>query len=264
MPKQIDYPRASLKNCLALAEAVNDLGGECSAALVGDKLNKQHTSGAFKSLVGAAVKYSLVTNKAGQLKVTQLFRDIALAYDEEEGNQARRRAFLAPPLFKAIHERFSNKALPVAHFEKLLIREFRVPDQIASRIEGYFLEGARQCALLTEGNVLANYTISTADEIIENGKNGDEAENSAQNEKTAAQPANSSTTSAPQAINNQQIIDHHRHGEPDLDDKFTVRIKGPGMDSLIVINEEEDLLIVKAMLKKVEKRLAIEEEWGDE
>ena len=34
-----------------------------------------------------------------------------------------------------------------------------------------------------------------------------------------------------------------------------MRIKGPGIDSLIVVNEEEDLDIVDVMLKKVKKRL---------
>lgn len=264
MPKQIDYPRASLKNCLALAEAVNDLGGECGPALAGDKLNKQHTSGAFKGLIGAAVKYSLITNKMGQLKVTQLFRDIALAYDEEEGNQARMKAFLSPPLFRAIYDRFQSKTLPVAHFEKLLIREFGVPDQFASRVEGYFLEGAKQCGLLAEDNVLSGSHPNAADEVIENGKNGDDNEQSAAIEKPVPLPSITSATHSAPVGNSQPILEHHRHSEPELEGKFTVRIKGPGMDSLIVINEEEDLLIVKAMLRKVEKRLAVEGEWGDD
>ncbi|QXI53869.1 hypothetical protein [Pseudomonas alvandae] len=260
MPKQIDYPRASLKSCLAVAQAVNDLGGECSSALAGDKLNKQHTSGAFKGLIGAAVKYSLITNKLGQLKVTQLFRDIALAYDEDEGKQARMKAFLSPPLFRAIHDRFQSKTLPVAHFEKLLIREFGVPDQFASRVEGYFLEGAKQCGLLGEDNVLSSSHPNAANEVIENGKNGDDSEQSAPIEKTVALPSATSATHSAPAVNNQPILEHNRHREPELEGKFTVRIMGPGMDSLIVINEEEDLLIVKAMLRKVEKRLAVEDE----
>jgi hypothetical protein len=262
MPKQVDYPRASLKNCLVLAEAVNDLGGECSAALTGDKLNKQHTSGAFKSLIGAAVKYSLINHKAGQLKVTQLFRDIKLAYDEDESNQAKRKAFLAPPLFQAIYARFSNRPLPIAHFEKLLIREFEVPDQVASRVGGYFIEGAKQCGLLSEGNVLCS-DIPSTDEVIENGKSEDEIESSSSTESQPTQtgvlpygPLTGATHST--------SLDHQRTAELEPEGKFTVRIKGPGMDSLIVINEEEDLIIVRAMLKKVERRLAVADEWGDD
>ncbi|WP_192485548.1 hypothetical protein [Pseudomonas savastanoi] len=249
---------------MTLAEAINDLGGECGPALAGDKLNKQHTSGAFKGLVGSAVKYSLITNKAGQLKVTQLFRDITLAYDEEEGNQARKKAFLAPPLFRAIYDRFQSKTLPVAHFEKLLIREYEVPDPFASRVESYFLEGAKQCGLLTEGNVLSGSHPNAADEVIENGKSGDENEQAMPTENPVALPTITSPPHSAQAANSQPILDNHRHTEPELDGKFTVRIKGPGMDSLIVINEEEDLLIVKAMLKKVEKRLVVEDKWGDD
>ncbi|WP_423204050.1 hypothetical protein PGC34_20125 [Pseudomonas kribbensis] len=262
MPKLIDYPRASLKNSLVLADAVNDLGGECSVALAGDKLNKQATSGAFKALIGAAVKYSLVTNKQGQIKVTQLFRDIKLAYDEIETKSALKKAFLSPVLFKQICDRFEGKALPVAHFEKLLIREFGVPDLFASRLGGYFLEGAKQCGLLLEGNIIVQDS-NGADQVIE-----------AEKVETDPQVESHAIDSAPNAYESQEArpmssafrsenSDHHRTHELDQEGKFTIRIKGPGMDTLIVINEEDDLLIVRAMLKKVEKRLAVESDWEE-
>ena len=100
--------------------------------------------------------------------------------------------------------------------------------------------------------------------MIENGKNGDDNEQSAAIEKPVPLPSITSATHSAPVGNSQPILEHHRHSEPELEGKFTVRIKGPGMDSLIVINEEEDLLIVKAMLRKVEKRLAVEGEWGDD
>ncbi len=246
MPKQVDYPRASMKNCFGLADAVNDLGSECSAAMAADKLGKQHTSGAYKALVGAAVKYGLITNKKGQLAVTQLYRDIRLAYNEAEAEKETQKAFLKPPLFSDIFARFENKPLPVSHFEKLLIREFEVPDNFASRVGGYFLEGAKQCGILGDGNVLSRDN-DAANEIIENGNDDDEQQADSPPEKPKAGPSHE--------------ISHPAEEEG----KFSVRIKGPGMDSLIVVNEEEDLYIVKAMLKKVEKRLAIDdEEWGDD
>lgn len=246
MPKQVDYPRASMKNCFVLVDAVNDLGSECSAAMAADKLGKQHTSGAYKSLVGAAVKYGLITNKKGQLAVTQLYRDIRLAYNEAEAQKETQKAFLKVPLFSDIFARFENKPLPVSHFEKLLIREFEVPDNFASRVGGYFLEGAKQCGLLGDGNVLSRENDS-ANEIIENGNDEEQQEDRPTVEK--------------QKQNTLHEITHPAEEEG----KFSVRIKGPGMDSLIVVNEEEDLYIVKAMLKKVEKRLSIDdEEWGDD
>lgn len=246
MPKQIDYPRASMKNCFVLADAVNDLGGECSAAMAADKLGKQHTSGAYKGLVGSAVKYGLLTNKKGQLAVTQLYRDIRLAYNEAEAQKETQKAFLSPPLFKDIFTRFENIPLPLTHFEKLLIREFDVPDGYASRVGGYFVEGAKQCGLLGDGDILARSN-DAANEIIENGNDeSSEKEIEPEKGKKASRPVHDITHPAEE------------------EGKFSVRIKGPGMDSLIVVNEEEDLLIVKAMLKKVEKRLTIEDEEWDE
>lgn len=248
MPKQIDYPRASLKNSITVADAVNDLGGQCSAALAADKLGKQPTSGAYKALVGACVKYGLLSNKKGQLEISQLYRDIILAYDELEANRSRQKAFLSPPLFQAVFNRFENKPLPVSHFEKLLIREFDVQDQYASRVSGYFLEGAKQCGLLGDNDILSKIEEAAA-EVIENGDNDIETTESEEKE-----PGSIIT----------EPSKHHIAAHPaEENGKFSVRIKGPGMDSLIVVNEEEDLIIVRAMLKKVEKRLEAENEWGE-
>ena len=60
MPKIIDYPRASLSRALALAEAVDKLGGEASDASVADHMGNK-VGGAFNALVGAAVKFGLVS-----------------------------------------------------------------------------------------------------------------------------------------------------------------------------------------------------------
>jgi len=45
---------------------------------------------------------------------------------------------------------------------------------------------------------------------------------------------------------------------PVSSDKFSVQITGPGINSVIEINEEEDLIIVEAMLKKVSKKVFAE------
>lgn len=249
MPKQIDYPRASMKNSLALCDAVNDLGGECSIEMAAEKLGKQPSSGAYRALVGAAVKYGLLVSKKGQLAVTQLFRDIKLAYDQEEEIKEMQKAFLSPPLFASVFSRFEDRPLPVNHFEKLLIREFDVPDNFASRVASYFLEGAKHCGLLGEDHILSKANGNT-DEVIENSDDLEEE---------------------PEPVESAQRQNHIEPVQPpevdaahEKDGKFSVRIKGPGIDSLIVVNEEEDLDIVKAMLKKVQKKLQLaEQEWDE-
>lgn len=250
MAKQIEYPRASLKNSLELAETVDDLGGTCSIEMAADKLNKK-VSGAFQALIGSAVRYGLITSKKGQLEITGLFRDHKLAYNKEESDIALSLAFLAPPLFRQIFDRFEGRELPVSHFEKLLMREFGVPDQISSRVSKYFLEGAKQCALLTADNKLkagapGGEGVSSSD----GGADDEENELDTASENTPNKNQNS-------AIDQETI---------EKEGRFSVRIKGPGMDSVIVVNDEEDLLIIKAMLKKVEKKIASSDdtEWGDD
>lgn len=241
MGKQIDYPRASLKNSVDLAQAIDDLGGKCSIEMAADKLSKK-VSGAFQALVGSAVRYGLISSKKGELEVSGLFRDHKLAYSKEEADVALTIAFLTPPLFRSVFDRFEGRELPVSHFEKLLIREFGVPDQISSRVSKYFLEGAKQCALLSADNQLNAKTASlnTTDDLEDKDETSSD-----EDAGTIDTPSN-------------DVVDD--------DGKYSVRIKGPGMDSVIVVNDEEDLLIIKAMLKKVEKKFKASDEpvWGDD
>jgi hypothetical protein len=250
MAKQIEYPRASLKNSLELAQAIDDLGGICSVEMAADKLNKK-VSGSFQALIGAAVRYGLISNKKGQLGVTGLFRDHKLAYNKEESDVALSLAFLAPPLFRQIFDRFDGRELPVSHFEKLLMREFGVPDQISSRVAKYFLEGAKQCALLTADNKLRAGASGGQGVVVSNEGADDEGDElDAASENTVTKNQNS--------VVDQDVIEN--------EGRFSVRIKGPGMDSVIIVNDEEDLLIIRAMLKKVEKKIASldDTEWGDD
>lgn len=251
MAKQIDYPRASLKSSLELAVAIDDIGGKCSIEMAADKLNKK-IGGSFHALVGAASKFGLVANKRGQVETTPLFKDYKLAYTPSEATHVLMKAFLMPPLFKAIFDRFENRPLPISHFEKFLIRELNVPDQISSRIAKYFLDGAKQCELLGPDDVLTGSIKpqeSASEEVVDDEGAADEADNLIDESKGRERIANKNSSAI--TVNT-----------------YSVSIKGPGMDSVITINEEEDLLIVHAMLKKVEKKIAKEiakeDEWGDE
>lgn len=249
MPKIIDYPRASMKACFMLADAVNDLGGQCSAAMAADKLGKQSTSGAYKAMIGAAVKFNLVTNKKGQLKVTQQYRDIKLSYSQDEASARTQQAFLSAPLFLEIFKRFENKPLPLSHFEKLLIREFGVPDNYASRLTGYFVEGAKECGLLGEGNVLSR--TSQTDVVSKVEDFDDELESDSKGDGARATEVGS---------DDDEFVVSIKPQSPVPSSKFSVRISGPGMDTLIDINEGEDLDIVRAMLKKIERKLSVTQE----
>jgi hypothetical protein len=153
MPRVVDYPRASLKMALELAKAVDSLGGSCSTQLVAEKMGKK-VGGAFSAVVGAASKYGLVDSKSQRLTVTALYKRHKLAYSDAEEQLCLREALLSAPLFKAIYDRFLGKVLPLSHFDRLLVREFEVPEDLASRTATYFLDGAKISGLLDSSGLL--------------------------------------------------------------------------------------------------------------
>ena len=147
----VDYPHASIKKSLELAEAAHDLGGNCSVEMCADKLGKK-VGGAFNATMSAAKKYGLVDVRHGQVTTTELFREYRLAYDDEERRQKLQYSFLGVPLFQTIYDRFHSGKLPVEIFEKFLVRELGVSEQNASRVAKYFIDGAKAAGLLSGDN----------------------------------------------------------------------------------------------------------------
>lgn len=227
MPKIVDYPRASLKAALDLAKAIDDLGGSCTADMAAERLSRK-ISGAFGMLISSASKFGLIENKGQKLSTTNLYKDYKLSYTPEEKNQRLREIMLSVPIFQSIYERFSGKELPITHFEKLLIREFSVPDDLGSRVASYFIDGAKESNLIDENNRLIDYS-----KIVEAGNND-------LNDIEVLESSSNETLS--------------KESQKNIKNYF-VRITGPSMDSNIEVIEPEDLLIVQAMLKKVEKYL---------
>lgn len=235
MPKIVDYPRASLKNSLELADAVDSMGGSCTSQMAAERSGKK-ISGAFSALVGAAVKYGLIESKDSRLSVTPTYRSIKLAYTESERQVQLKKALLNAPLFQSVAERFDGKALPVEHFEKLLIREFGVPDELASRVSMYFLDGLKQAGALGEDNFLR-----ISEEPNQAGRPDRESDSTSESTLvTATENGNDQGRSTAQEI---------------FGNEYSVAFRGPGLNSTIVVSDEEDLLIVDAMLRKIRKAL---------
>jgi hypothetical protein len=238
MPKVIDYPRSSLSRAVQLAEVVDSLGGECTDQSAAEHMGNK-VGGAFRALIGAAVKYGLISNHKSKLKTEPLFQDFKLAYNESQKQEALRRAFLTPPLFLNIAKRFQNQVIP-PHFEKLLVREHQVSDDFASRIVGYFTEGAKESGILAPNGTI----------------------NLSPNNITGRGDLQAGTDSAGPVIDDPDI-EIEDDITPMVDTKFvrgySVRITGPGIDSRIAIKDEDDVDIVEAMLKKVRKLLKIDD-----
>ncbi len=241
MPRLIDHPRASFKNGQEVASAVDYLGGSCNLTSCAERMGKK-VSGAFKALISAGVKHGFVTLKSDILSTTDLYRTLKLAYNEDEKIETLRKAFLYPPLYQKIYDRFKGKDLPIGMLPKLLVREFGVEDVYGSRVSGYFTEGAKNVRMLENGKLIDNIkTIpleikeENSDEVNQNNGNGKNNKYQRNNEKLEA-----------------PFVDLPLNIEGD---SFIITISGPGMNSKIAINENDDLLILEAMLNKIKKKL---------
>jgi len=243
MAKQIDYPRASLRAAIQLAEAVDGFAGSCSVDLAAEKLGKR-LSGAFSAQISSAVKYGLIDNKGGKLTICPLYRNLKLAYTPDEATKVLREALLSPPLFSAIYNRFKGQKLPIEHFEKMLIKEFGVSDDMASRVAGYFLDGAKQSALMDSDNVLRGEGTQ------------DEEDDSEDNGATLLEVV-------PAVAKYEDTQEHATHdskqrtitGNSAVVEDFWLNIRGPGMNFSIEVKELDDLEIVQIMLRKIERAL---------
>lgn len=233
MPKVLEYPTASLKKSLELSEAISELGGTASIEMAAEKLGKS-VSGGFYTLVTSAVKFGLIVNSQGQLTLTQLYKNYKLAYSEKESKAILQEIFLKISLFQEVYDRFKTQKLPVEILDKILIKEFEVNEKLASRVAKYFIEAVKFVGLLNPDNSfnLIVSTQSTSDEKYRNEKGYDLESISSLDE------------------------DYQFKMVAPTDSTFSIRISGPGINSIITLVEEDDLVIVDAMLKKVRNKLS--------
>jgi len=234
MPAIVEYPRASFKSALELANSADSLGGTASAEICAEKMGNK-LGGAFNYIVSAASKFKLIIVKTGQISTSPLYRDIKLSYTENEKNKLLVISFLSPPVFTRLYERFKGKELPIGMLEKMLIKEYSVDDNSASRIKKYFIEGAKLTGLLNAQNQLISYDLGNV-----------EAENIETEEVQIIQE-------------NSNIINQETNPTLSLSDldEFVFHITGPGINSKIAIREDEDFIILEAMIRKIKKRFDI-------
>jgi hypothetical protein len=234
MPKIIEYPRASFSRSMQMADAINYLGGECTFESCAERMGVK-VSGGFTAVIGSGKKHDLVDSKKETLTTTETYKRIKLSYTEEEKRDTLRMAFLSPPLYRKIFEKFKGKDLPISMLDRLLIREYGVEKDMASRVAGYFVDGAREC------------------EILDNDKLID-FEMTPDSHSKALDEINPESREIMHFNNIGQI-----HNEQKLEvgnfENYTIHIQGPGMNSKLTISETEDFLILDAMISKLKKRM---------
>ena len=126
------FPRYGLEKTLSLARAITDdnAGKPMNRILLADAVKLKPSGIQFRDLLSASYKYGLTegTEKAAQIKLTDLGRKLTQPQSTEEEKEAKRTAILLPPIFKKIFVYYNNAKLPSGEFfENTLVREFGIP-----------------------------------------------------------------------------------------------------------------------------------------
>lgn len=171
MPKTSNYPRKPFSTALSVAENVDKLGGKCSVQLLADKLDKK-IGGSFNSDVNASIKHGLIEKNKTELKLTEVYTNIKLAYDDDEKQQNLQKAFLLPDTYKEILERFDGNEIPIDVLDKILIREYEVKESISQSVANNIIKGGESVGLIDDGKVnLQGIEVESEEEIDEDLEN---------------------------------------------------------------------------------------------
>jgi hypothetical protein len=155
MPQVSNYPRKPFSTAIEIAENVDKLGAKCSVKLLADKLGKK-ISGSFNSGVSAAIKHGLIVKDKNDLRLTDLYSNIKLAYTDEERQQNLQKAFLEPDTYKEILERFDGNEIPIDVLDKILIREYQVKESISQSVANNMIKGGESVGIINNGRVSLN------------------------------------------------------------------------------------------------------------
>jgi len=108
----ISFPYADLNSAVALVQAIHgNVGlGDCDDAQLAAWTNQSVKSSTFRVQLAAARLFGLMgTDGSGRHRLTELGRMIV---DPNKAREARARAFLMVPLFKAVFESYNGGVLP--------------------------------------------------------------------------------------------------------------------------------------------------------
>lgn len=240
MPKNLNYPLASFQKAFALADAVDALGGSCSVENCAEKMHRK-ISGGFMVIISSAQKFELINFEKGIITISENYKLIKHAYTNSERINFLRKAFLAPQVFSILFERFKGKVLPLDMLDKILIREFGVEEITAGRVAGYFADGLKTCGLLN-GTQLIDINEQENSAPVQVNQPKQEVTDQQNEEIITVKPNASKPNTSFTAVNSTSNVD-----------RYELQLSGPGINTTLNLEFEEDILILEAIIKKVRR-----------
>lgn len=152
------YPAVTLEDCLEFIRKIDSIGGESVsyASIISLMGLKNPTTRSFLSRISASKQYGLILTGNSKAQLTDVGRRILRSADEEQTKNLLVDAFINPPLYQKLVERFFGKALPPKNqLANLLMNEYRIIRQVKDLAADCFYKSAQFLGLITDGVLYA-------------------------------------------------------------------------------------------------------------
>ena len=150
------YPGVPLSECLKICESIAELGvdgfsSEDIATSLGYKSIKTNT---FSARLSASRQFGLLELKGEGYHLSPLAKEILHPVDLADVPRLRRQAFLKPPLYTELADRFDGKKVPEATIlGNVLYHNHQIIATAKQAAAEAFLESARYCQILGDDSV---------------------------------------------------------------------------------------------------------------
>jgi hypothetical protein len=146
----IGFPYNNLGDAIEVAEAIHSNAGtgECDDSQLSAWMNVSPKSSGYRIQISASRMFGLVETSNGTHKLSPLGRSIV---DPQQERDARARAFLNVPLYKAIYEKYRVGVLPPAAALERDIVGLGVAEKQTGRARQVFERSAEQAGYFDHG-----------------------------------------------------------------------------------------------------------------
>lgn len=148
------YPAVTLDDCLDFIQKIDSIGGETVpyASVIALMGLKNPTTRSFLSRISASKQFGLIITGNSMIQLTDTGRRILTDAHTEKSHSLLVDAFVNPPLYQKLVERFLNRALPPKNqLASILVNEYRIIRQVKDLAAECFLKSAESLGLIVDG-----------------------------------------------------------------------------------------------------------------
>jgi hypothetical protein len=146
----IGFPYNNLSDAIEVAQAIHDnVGtGDCDTDQLSAWMQQSPKSSSFRVQVSAARQFGLIESSSGGVRLAALGRMIV---DPQRSREARARAFMNVPLYKAVFEKYKGGVLPPSTALERDIVGLGVAEKQTSRARQVMERSAEQAGFFESG-----------------------------------------------------------------------------------------------------------------